>query len=117
MGGLPRPAGATGKSLTAFFIAEQLNPRTIVVAVPSLALIAQSLRDWTREYLARGEIPDWFVVCSAEDVGDVSDDDHVGDTYEHGLETDTFVEAIVTWLRRTADSKRRIVFVTYFDGA
>jgi superfamily II DNA or RNA helicase len=114
-GRLIMPCG-TGKSLAAFFIAEQLNPRTIVVAVPSLALIAQSLRDWTREFLARGEIPDWFVVCGAEDVGDISDDDHVGDTYEHGLETDTSTEAILTWLRRTTDSKRRVVFVTYQSG-
>jgi predicted helicase len=114
-GRLIMPCG-TGKSLTAFFIAEQLRPQTIVVVVPSLALIAQSLRDWTREFLARGEVPDWFVVCSAEDVGDVSDDDHVGDTYEHGLETDTSVEAITAWLRRTADSMRRVVFVTYQSG-
>jgi predicted helicase len=114
-GRLIMPCG-TGKSLSAFFIAEQLNPQTLVVAVPSLALIAQSLKDWTREFLARGEVPDWFVVCSAEDVGDISDDDHVGDTYEHGLETDTSVEAIVAWLRRTTDSKRRVVFVTYQSG-
>jgi superfamily II DNA or RNA helicase len=114
-GRLIMPCG-TGKSLAAFFIAEHLNPRTIVIAVPSLALIAQSLRDWTRELLARGEIPDWFVVCGAKDIGDISDDDHVGDTYEHGLETDTSIEAIVTWLRRTTDSKRRIVFVTYQSG-
>ena len=114
-GRLIMPCG-TGKSLAAFFIAERLNPQTVVVAVPSLALIAQSLKDWTREFLARGEVPDWFVVCSADDVGDISDDDHVGDTYEHGLETDTSVEAIVEWLRRTKDSRRRVVFVTYQSG-
>jgi predicted helicase len=93
-----------------------MNPQTIVVAVPSLALIAQSLKDWTREFLARGEVPDWFVVCSADDAGGISDDDHVGDTYEHGLETDTSVEAIVAWLRRTRGSRRRVVFVTYQSG-
>jgi superfamily II DNA or RNA helicase len=114
-GRLIMPCG-TGKSLAAFFIAEALDLQTIVVAVPSLALIAQSLKDWTREFLARGEVPDWFVVCSADDVGDISDDDHVGDTYEHGLETDTSVEAIVAWLRRTKDSSRRVVFVTYQSG-
>ena len=114
-GRLIMPCG-TGKSLAAFFIAEQLKPQTVVVAVPSLALIAQSLKDWTREFLARGEVPDWFVVCSADDVGDISDDDHVGDTYEHGLETDTSVEAIVAWLRRTKNSRRRVVFVTYQSG-
>jgi predicted helicase len=51
------PCG-TGKSLTAFWIAEALDARHILVAVPSLALIRQSLSDWTREFLARGELPD-----------------------------------------------------------
>ena len=48
---------ATGKSLTAFWIAQALDAKSIVVAVPSLALIRQSLLDWTREYLAHGEVP------------------------------------------------------------
>ena len=34
---------ATGKSLTAFWIAQALDAKSIVVAVPSLALIRQSL--------------------------------------------------------------------------
>jgi superfamily II DNA or RNA helicase len=119
-GGAPRgrlimPCG-TGKSLTAFFIAEQLNPRTLVVAVPSLALIAQSLKVWTREFLARGEVPDWFIVCSAEDTGDISDDDFVGDTYQHSLETNTSPDTIVAWLGQTKNSERRVIFVTYQSG-
>src|SRR3974390_384975 len=51
------PCG-TGKSLTAFWIAEALNAKTIVVAVPSLALIRQRLADWTREFLAHNKVPD-----------------------------------------------------------
>jgi predicted helicase len=35
------PCG-TGKSLTAFWIAEKLAAKTIVIAVPSLALVADS---------------------------------------------------------------------------
>ena len=52
-GRLIMPCG-TGKSLTAFWIAEALKARSVVVAVPSLALIKQSLADWTREFLAHG---------------------------------------------------------------
>ena len=50
-GRLIMPCG-TGKSLTAYWIAEALKAKTILVAVPSLALIRQSLADWTREFLA-----------------------------------------------------------------
>ncbi len=43
------PCG-TGKSLTAFWVAQALKDvNTILVAVPNLALIKQSLADWTRE--------------------------------------------------------------------
>lgn len=63
------PCG-TGKSLTAFWVAQTLDARSILVAVPSLALIRQSLTDWTREFLAHGEIPDCLCVCSDESTGD-----------------------------------------------
>ena len=52
-GRLIMPCG-TGKSLTAYWIAEALKAKTILVAVPSLALVRQSLTDWTREFLAHG---------------------------------------------------------------
>ena len=44
------PCG-TGKSLTAFWIAEKMRPKSILVAVPSLALLQQTLKVWTREFL------------------------------------------------------------------
>jgi predicted helicase len=62
-GRLIMPCG-TGKSLAAYWIAEALKARTIVIAVPSLALIRQSLADWTREFLAHDQRPDWLCVCS-----------------------------------------------------
>src|SRR5262249_17760122 len=43
-GRLLMPCG-TGKSLTAFWIAETLKAKTILVGVPSLALIRQSVTD------------------------------------------------------------------------
>src|SRR5262245_54658937 len=46
-GRLIMPCG-TGKSLAAYWISEALEAKTILVAVPSLALIRQSLADWTR---------------------------------------------------------------------
>jgi len=49
-GRLIMPCG-TGKSLIAFWIAERLEAQNIIVAVPSLALIRQSITVWLREYL------------------------------------------------------------------
>ena len=37
------PCG-TGKSLTAFWIAEKMKPKSILIAVPSLALLQQTLK-------------------------------------------------------------------------
>lgn len=55
------PCG-TGKSLTGFWIAQKLGAKRTVVAVPSLALVKQTLNVWTREYLAHGIRPDWICV-------------------------------------------------------
>ena len=66
-GRLIMPCG-TGKSLIAFWTAEALKAKTIVVAVPSLGLIRQSVTDWTRKFLAKGQKPDWICVCSDDSV-------------------------------------------------
>ena len=102
---------ATGKSLTAFWIARALDAKSIIVAVPSLALIRQSLLDWTREYLAHGEEPQWLVVCSDESTGKLEQDEFVGQTYDLGIPTTTQSEEIVPFLRKRTG--RRIVFTTY----
>jgi predicted helicase len=50
-GKLIMPCG-TGKSLASYWIAEALNAQSVLVAVPSLALIRQSLEVWTKESIA-----------------------------------------------------------------
>ena len=110
-GRLIMPCG-TGKSLAAYWIAEALRARTILVAVPSLALIRQSLADWTREFLARGQVPDWICVCSDETVGNLERDEFVGEVYELGLPTHTEPKAIAALLRARS-SGPKIVFTTY----
>jgi superfamily II DNA or RNA helicase len=113
-GKLLMPCG-TGKSLTAFWIALALNPKSVVVAVPSLSLIKQSLLDWTREFVAHGEIPEWLCVCSDETTGNLEGDDFVSETYELGIDTTTSLEKISAFLR--ADfGKRKLVFTTYQSG-
>ncbi len=105
------PCG-TGKSLTAYWIAEALKAKTILVAVPSLALVRQSLTDWTREFLAHGVKPDWLCVCSDESVGNLERDEFVGEVYDLGLPTHTDANEIATLLRARSNGPK-IVFTTY----
>ena len=110
-GRLIMPCG-TGKSLTAFWIAQALGAKRVLVAVPSLALIRQSVADWAREFLAHGKEPDWICVCSDETVGNLERDEFVGEVYELGLPTHTDPKEIASRLR--APSKvPKIVFTTY----
>jgi predicted helicase len=111
-GKLIMPCG-TGKSLTAFWIAEALDAKIILVAVPSLALIRQSLIDWTREYLARGVVPDWLCVCSDDSVGDLDGDEFVGEVYDLGLPVHTDIDEIIAWLNKPLIGNRRVIFCTY----
>ena len=105
------PCG-TGKSLAAFWIAQALGAKTVVVAVPSLALIRQSVADWAREFLAQGKDPAWICVCSDETVGNLERDEFVGEVYDLGLPTHTSPKEIA--LRLRAPSKgSKIVFTTY----
>jgi predicted helicase len=110
-GRLIMPCG-TGKSLAAFWIAQALGAKTIVVAVPSLALIRQSVADWTHEFLAHNQIPDWLCVCSDESVGNLERDDFVGEVYDTGLPTHTDPNEIARRLRMPAKGSK-IVFTTY----
>jgi predicted helicase len=110
-GRLIMPCG-TGKSLAAFWIAKALGAKTVVVAVPSLALIRQSVTDWTREFLAHDQIPDWICVCSDETVGNLERDEFVGEVYDLGLPTHTNPKEIAQRLRGLSDGLK-IVFTTY----
>jgi predicted helicase len=110
-GRLIMPCG-TGKSLTAYWIAEALEAKTILVAVPSLALVRQSLADWTREFLAHSVVPDWLCVCSDESVGNLERDEFVGEVYDLGLPTHTDVNEIAALLRAQSNGPK-IVFTTY----
>ncbi len=112
-GRLIMPCG-TGKSLTAFWIAQQLGAKTIVVAVPSLALIKQTLGDWTREFLAHKEEPrpEWLVICSDDSTANLEKDEFVSDTYSMGIPTTTDVLAISSFLSQNYEG-RKVVFTTY----
>jgi superfamily II DNA or RNA helicase len=106
------PCG-TGKSLTAFWIANRLKAKSVLIAVPSLALLQQTLKVWTREYLIAGIKPDWLCVCSDQTVSD-DQDDFVSNIYELGIDVTTDKNEIKNFLKSKANIK--VVFTTYQSG-
>jgi superfamily II DNA or RNA helicase len=106
------PCG-TGKSLTAFWIANRLKAKSVLIAVPSLALLQQTLKVWTREYLIAGIKPDWLCVCSDQTVSD-DQDDFVSNIYELGIDVTTDKNEIKKFLKSKANIK--VVFTTYQSG-
>jgi predicted helicase len=106
------PCG-TGKSLTAFWIAKQMRAKTVLIAVPSLALLQQTLKVWTREYLIHGVQPEWLCVCSDDTVKE-EQDDFVSYTYDLGIKVTTNPKEIKSFLKKK--SKLKIIFTTYQSG-
>ena len=108
---------ASGKSLTAYWIARQLNAKSIIVAVPSLSLIKQTVKEWTREYTADKSEPDWICICSDKSVGKLDDenDDFVKDIYDLGLPVTTDRDTILAFLKKDSKSPK-IIFTTYMSS-
>jgi superfamily II DNA or RNA helicase len=98
-------ACGTGKTLAAMWIAERLGSKRTLILVPSLSLLAQTLREWS----ANATEPfDYLAVCSDETV--VGEDKLTQHTAELGLPVTTDPERIAAFLRRRG---RRVVFATY----
>ena len=109
---------ASGKSLTAFWIAKEIDASTIVIALPSLSLIKQTVKDWTRELTANRENPTWICICSDKTVGELDDADNdifVKDLYDLGLPVTTTATQIIGFLKDSSASKK-IIFTTYVSS-
>ncbi|MDC1019308.1 DEAD/DEAH box helicase family protein [Pseudomonadales bacterium] len=108
---------ASGKSLTAYWIAKELKAKSVIVAVPSLSLIKQTVRDWTREYTADEFQPDWICICSDRSAGKLDDenDDFVKDIYDLGLPVTTDRDVISAFLKKESKSPK-IIFITYMSS-
>jgi superfamily II DNA or RNA helicase len=103
-------ACGTGKTLVSLFIAEQLASKRTLFLVPSLALLAQTLREWsanTREGF------DFLAVCSDQSVNDK--DAAMEKVSDLGLPVTTKPEDIAAFLRRRA--RHQVVFATYQSSA
>ena len=101
-------ACGTGKTLTALFITEKLEAARILVLVPSLSLLKQTLNVWrascTTEFAS-------LPVCSDDTVAKTDDDVALPHTSDLGFPVTTDPEEIATFLRHR--SSPRVVFATY----
>lgn len=113
-GKLIMPCG-TGKSLTAYWISQDLEARRILIAVPSLALVRQTLTVWLREAIANGETFEWICVCSDESVTNLDRDDLTVFRQDLGIPCFTTSTEIAAWLRKHVEANT-MVFTTYQSG-
>ena len=113
-GKLIMPCG-TGKSLLGYWIAKELKAKTVMVAVPSLALIRQTLEVWTRESVADKRNIRWIAVCSDESISELSSDDVAVFTQDLGVRVHTDPQEIAGWLKQDSGGST-VVFTTYQSG-
>ncbi|MEO8615924.1 MAG: DEAD/DEAH box helicase family protein, partial [Luteolibacter sp.] len=113
-GKLIMPCGS-GKSLTAYWIANDLGARSIVIAVPSLALIRQTLKVWLRQTMANRQAVEWICVCSDESAGRIERDDTAVLRQDLGVRCLTDPKEIAAWLKRKHHGLT-VVFTTYQSG-
>ncbi|MDO8541492.1 MAG: DEAD/DEAH box helicase family protein [Opitutaceae bacterium] len=114
-GKLISPCGS-GKSLTACWIAQAFGAKRVLVAVPSLALVRQTLETWMREALARREPVDWLCVCSDEQVADFDDDTLTAHMHELGIPC-TQPEELTATLTAARDRAGLLVVLTTYQSS
>jgi superfamily II DNA or RNA helicase len=104
-------ACGTGKTLVGCFLAKTLEARRVLVLVPSLSLVRQTLREW-----ATASEFSYLAVCSDETVTGGQADAVVASTSELGFPVTTNPAEIARFLRRRSDAMR-VVFSTYQSSA
>jgi superfamily II DNA or RNA helicase len=106
------PCGA-GKSLTGFWMINELKSKSTLIAVPSLSLVKQTLDVYLREIVAQKRKIKWLCICSDEGIG--QGDDVVFFTENLGVPCQTDPGYIEQWLK-TNSKEEIIVFTTYQSG-
>jgi predicted helicase len=103
-------ACGTGKTLVALWAAEQENPKTVLVLVPSLILLQQTLLEWS-QHTSWGKSFSYLCVCSDPTVG-LKDDAINIDKSEVGFRIDTDPAIVRQFLERQT-TNIKVVFSTY----
>ncbi|MBI4745017.1 MAG: DEAD/DEAH box helicase family protein [Deltaproteobacteria bacterium] len=102
------PCGA-GKTLTAMWIAEKSGSSRILVLVPSLSLLSQTLREWA----VNTSIKPFRYLCLCSDTTvDLRNDAPIEHRYELDVPVTTDVEKVAEFLANN-DSSTYVLFSTY----
>ena len=102
-------ACGTGKTLTSLWIKEVLKAQQVLVLVPSLSLLSQTLREWTAAAKTQFK---WLCVCSDESVAkqDRTEDSWFTHVSDIGVPVTGDVKEIKSFLRSDG---AKVVFSTY----
>jgi superfamily II DNA or RNA helicase len=102
-------ACGTGKTLTSLWIKEELDAQQVLVLVPSLSLLSQTLREWTATAKTQFK---WLCVCSDESVAkqDRTEDSWFTHVADIGVPVTGDVTEIKSFLRSDG---AKVVFSTY----
>ncbi len=101
-------ACGTGKTLTSLWIKEKLKSEQVLVLVPSLSLLSQTLKEWNAEL---NEPFKWICVCSDKSVAkDKSGDQWISNTSQIGVSVTSEILEIKNFLD---ESGSKVVFATY----
>lgn len=103
-------ACGTGKTLVALWAVEQSNAKSILVLLPSLTLLQQTLSEWSA-HNSWGKDFSYLCVCSDPQV-DLKNDEIEIDTTDVPFKIDTDPEIVKSYLTQD-NGKIKIVFSTY----
>jgi predicted helicase len=106
-GQLILPCGA-GKTLASIWISEKLGGKNILIMVPSLSLLSQTLREWA----INASIPFRYLCVCSDTTVDFGNDSPIENIYDMDVPVTTEYEAIRDFLADKT-SRTSIVFSTY----
>ena len=104
-------ACGTGKTLVALWAAERVGARQILVLLPSLSLLRQTLQEWSA-HNDWGAAYSYICVCSDQTAGQLAKDEIRIDTSEVDFRVDTDPEIVKLFLG-SPSQRVRVVFSTY----
>ena len=105
-------ACGTGKTLVALWAAEAQQPKTVLVLVPSLALLSQTLPDWCKQ-TSWGERFRYMCVCSDDSVDrDAQQDGYTYKQEDLEFSVTTDAKEVKKFLGKNKDGVN-VIFSTY----
>ena len=103
-------ACGTGKTLTALWLAERREPKRVIVLLPSLSLVRQTLHEWLKQ--TRWQSPRFLAACSDPTVTSGTEDMMVVHQADLDFPVTTEADEMKRFLNERSDSVQ-VVFSTY----